>query len=329
MKGRIGFLINLHSGKKMQVEFLERARRTFVGYRCEFVFLSDLSDWENVALWQKDPEIKALVVVGGDGTANASLPYILGFQKPVAYLPGGTANDFARACGFENLDLQALKQAIESESTVRVDVLEVNGRPFLTAGGVGLPMQVSKHINHQRNASAAFRLAFRALRSQMYGFVALKKILHLQPTEQLPLHLTVSKKNSKEGSPNEESQKEENLRAPMVFFCNLGTIGKHLKLSPGSLWDDGQCEVLEVGENKSRWQVLHSLAHARFGHGLKNMRCWRGEEFSLKRTDGQDMAFFADGEVLALASRFDIRLRPKALTVFAHRLAAGRASGLK
>jgi YegS/Rv2252/BmrU family lipid kinase len=88
------------------------------------------------------PMVDRIVVAGGDGTLAAALPALLEVDRPLAVIPLGTANDFAR-----NLRLPARREAqlaLVAEGTVRrVDLGSVNGRPFLNAVSIGLGAAVA------------------------------------------------------------------------------------------------------------------------------------------------------------------------------------------
>jgi undecaprenyl-diphosphatase len=54
---------------------------------------------------------------------------------PLAVLPAGTLNHFARDVGLDTLEEAA--EAVDSGSAVEVDVAEVNGTPFLNTSSIG------------------------------------------------------------------------------------------------------------------------------------------------------------------------------------------------
>jgi diacylglycerol kinase (ATP) len=62
-----------------------------------------------------------IVIGGGDGTISKALPQLLKLKKPVAVLPLGTANDFARTIGLPADPLQAAEVALSGRKH-RIDV---------------------------------------------------------------------------------------------------------------------------------------------------------------------------------------------------------------
>src|SRR4051794_13814367 len=78
---------------------------------------------------------RALGVAGGDGSVAAAAAVALEHDLPLAVIPAGTLNHFARDVGVETPDDAA--DAVRSGSAVEVDVAEVNGTPFLNTASIG------------------------------------------------------------------------------------------------------------------------------------------------------------------------------------------------
>ncbi len=80
----------------------------------------------------------AVIAVGGDGTLNEALNGVLGSDAPLAVLPLGTANDFARQIGMPDDPREGLALLLEQEPRP-IDVGLLNGRAFLnvSSGGIG------------------------------------------------------------------------------------------------------------------------------------------------------------------------------------------------
>ena len=78
---------------------------------------------------------KALGVAGGDGSVAAAAAVALDHDMPLAVVPAGTLNHFARDVGLENP--QDAVDAVLAGDAVQVDVSEVNGTPFLNTSSIG------------------------------------------------------------------------------------------------------------------------------------------------------------------------------------------------
>ena len=84
-----------------------------------------------------DPGCDALLVGGGDGTISAAAEACFRGGKPLAVLPAGTMNLFARSLGVP-LGLDAALVALAAGTVQRVDIATANGRPFVHQYSVGI-----------------------------------------------------------------------------------------------------------------------------------------------------------------------------------------------
>jgi undecaprenyl-diphosphatase len=78
---------------------------------------------------------RALGVAGGDGSVAAAAAVALEHGLPLAVIPAGTLNHFARDVGL--LDPQDAVDAVLAGEAVTVDVADVNGTPFLNTSSIG------------------------------------------------------------------------------------------------------------------------------------------------------------------------------------------------
>jgi diacylglycerol kinase family enzyme/membrane-associated phospholipid phosphatase len=78
---------------------------------------------------------RALGVAGGDGSVAAAAAVAVAHGLPLAVLPAGTLDHFARDVGVRTLEAAA--DAVVSGQAVEVDVAEVNGTPFLNTASIG------------------------------------------------------------------------------------------------------------------------------------------------------------------------------------------------
>ncbi|HUQ03275.1 MAG TPA: diacylglycerol kinase family protein [Kofleriaceae bacterium] len=94
--------------------------------------------------------VDAVVAAGGDGTVSAVASALVGGDVPLAVLPLGTLNHFARDLGMPD-DLAEATRAIADGDRGRVDVGQVNGRTFVNNSSIGLyPLVVQARDAEQR-----------------------------------------------------------------------------------------------------------------------------------------------------------------------------------
>ena len=89
---------------------------------------------------------KALGVAGGDGSVAAAAAVALEHGLPLAVIPAGTLNHFARDVGLETP--QHAVDAVVAGEAVRVDVAEVNGTPFLNTSSIGSYPEMVRRRDH-------------------------------------------------------------------------------------------------------------------------------------------------------------------------------------
>ncbi len=88
-------------------------------------------------------EAELIVIGGGDGTVSTALSQLLKLKRPVAVIPLGTANDFARTLGLPSDPLEAAEIALNGREH-RIDVGLVNGKPYLNVASVGVASKVTE-----------------------------------------------------------------------------------------------------------------------------------------------------------------------------------------
>jgi diacylglycerol kinase family enzyme len=92
-----------------------------------------------------DEGVDAVVVYAGDGTLNEAANGLAGRTTPLAPLPGGSTNVFARALGYPKDTVPAaavLRRALLAGHTQRCAVGRVDGRRFLFNCGIGFDAAV-------------------------------------------------------------------------------------------------------------------------------------------------------------------------------------------
>ena len=91
-----------------------------------------------------EPGVDAVVAAGGDGTVSAVAAGLVASHVPLAILPTGTLNHFARDLSLPPA-LSAAARTIAAGVVAQVDVARVNGRTFLNNSSIGLyPRLVGK-----------------------------------------------------------------------------------------------------------------------------------------------------------------------------------------
>ncbi|MCK8604736.1 diacylglycerol kinase family lipid kinase [Leuconostoc citreum] len=133
---------------------------------------------KNLAKTLVDAEAVVLVI-GGDGTLNETLNGLLQIQRhqylPIAYIPTGTGNDFARACHIGSSDevINRLQQIVKPKM---INVGKIIGEAphqttqyFINNMGMGFDAAVVAQTNHSKWKTYFNKLHFGAM---SYAFTA-------------------------------------------------------------------------------------------------------------------------------------------------------------
>ena len=234
-----------------------------------------------------------VIVGGGDGTISAAAGTLAGTGTSLAILPLGTLNHFARDLGIP-MKLDEAAKVIAAGQTRVVDVAEVNGRTFINNSAIGLyPLMVIDRDLQQQRLGRSKRLAMvvAALR-------ALARFHHDRLT------LTV----------NDEQAR---LDTPLLFVGNndyridIGAPGHRDSLQDGKL-----CVL--VMRKKTRRGLIAASIRALLNRTRPDDMVRLDDVARLRvASRRKHLPISVDGEVTALTSPLDYRVRKRALKVIA------------
>ncbi|HVY43585.1 MAG TPA: diacylglycerol kinase family protein [Hyphomicrobiaceae bacterium] len=234
---------------------------------------------------------QALLVGGGDGTVSAAAGVAFRSGVPLAVLPAGTMNLFARSLGVP-LDLQAALESLASGTVGEVDIATANGRPFVHQFSVGIHpklVRLRQSLNYKSRIGkmlASLRAAIMAV-ARPPNFTA--EILTERGLERRRMAgLSVSNNPLGEG------------HLPHADALDRGVLGIYV-VKPLTWWVLAKLAFgLLCGRFRSLPDIIDRQARAatiRFPH---------------RKSDGLAVI---DGELIALPSRIDLAIHPRALRV--------------
>lgn len=234
---------------------------------------------------------RALVVVGGDGTLTGVVEALTGTDVPLALIPAGTGNDFARALGIPHHDPAAAADLVVDGVPCRVDVGEVRSageaHPFLTVAALGFDARVNERTNRLRWPKGALR----------YYLALVIELARLRP---VAFRLAVDD--------------EEMTDAPGILIAvgNTDSYGGGMPICRGAASDDGLLDVVHV-QPLGRLGLLRLFPRLLRGThmGLPQLRHRRARRVTVS---APDLVVYADGERVA-EGECVIGIRPRALTV--------------
>jgi len=246
MMKKVKFIYNPLAGEAIVPAYLDRivslyqrSHYSLIPYRLTF----EGDSFEQEIVHDLDDSYHHILVAGGDGTVNFMVNLLQNnnIDIPIAVLPTGTANDFARFIGMPTDILEGCKTILKGNSTA-IDVGLANGRYFINVLACGLFTEVSYRIP-TRVKNTFGRLA--------YFFGGLSE---LPKFKRLNLEISSDGGNYSGG-------------CLMLLVFNGQTAGQ-LRIAHTAELDDGLLEVVILKGEKTIVALAQALTHIRVGRNL-------------------------------------------------------------
>jgi diacylglycerol kinase (ATP) len=121
-------------------------------------------DGDPAAVLSAQPD--RVVVAGGDGSVGGAAQLAARLGVPLAVVPTGTANDFARSLGIPlDVEAAAALAAHQPAELRRVDLARADGRTFLNAASTGLSVLAARRAHDLKPQLGPLAYAVGALRA--------------------------------------------------------------------------------------------------------------------------------------------------------------------
>ena len=235
MKTKFIFIINHKSNESSKIAHFLRQN----GFH--FYSINPLEEMSSFLISKIKGGSFHFVICGGDGTINNFVNSIMKIPKVkrkkvrIGIIPCGRANDLARELELSKNPTRVLK-TISKNKIKKIDLIKVNGRYFITGGGVGLPAEVVSTIGNEDNK---MKRLFNLFKSKIY-YLAVLKILFF-------------------GSKGVFFNSKEHMA---ICVMNQGFIGKKFKISPESKNNDGLFEICFIEKKRgflANLKVIHKI----------------------------------------------------------------------
>ena len=234
----------------------------------------------------EEPGVRAVISVGGDGTAFEVASGVMNTGKPMGLIPAGTGNDFIKTAKIPKDPMEALEVALRGNAT-RVDMGRLDEGSFLNVCGTGFDVTVLDYAE-------SLKQRYRGLTPYFLGL--LKAIAHYKP-----VRLKV-----------EIDGKREEGEYLICSVANGRFIGGGIPICPAAELEDGKLDVVLV-ENVPRRRIPFYLPGLMMGRIL-NFRVARHVLAEEVRLEGENMRVNVDGEIFSM-ERVTFAIRKKALNL--------------
>ncbi len=229
-----------------------------------------------------------VIAWGGDGTINEVASQLVGTAAALGIVRAGSGNGLARELGIPTNPGQALAIALGGRER-RIDVGEIEGRPFLNVAGVGFDAAMAAEFNSLGGERRGpLRYTARALRA-MFGYVAGRYTVEV-----------------------DDRRLESN--ALVVAIANLPQYGSNAVIAPRAVPDDGMLDVVVVEERGALGRVGLGLRLLdRTIDKASGVTMLRGSR--VRVTGAGPLPFHVDGEPSLGGSTVSAAVRPRGLRV--------------
>lgn len=291
-------LVNPKAGRRAANREIERFCSILTAKRLNVTILSELgAAADRATQWHTERRLRALVGVGGDGTAaelvNRTMPGV-----PITLLAAGTANLLAKHFRLAR-NAEQLVRVVCDGHALQVDAGLASGRIFLLMAGCGLDADIVARV-HELRSSHDGHITY---------WTYLKPILHSVRSYQYPQFRVYC-------DPPEDGLTEEEgavIAARWLVVSNLPKYGWGVKFTPTADPTDGLLDLCGFAHG-SLWRELRFVAAAQLGLHERMADCISCRVRRLRIEADQPVPYQLDGDpggVLPL----DVEVLPRRLTL--------------
>ncbi|NLG48900.1 MAG: YegS/Rv2252/BmrU family lipid kinase [Chloroflexi bacterium] len=238
----------------------------------------------------RSAEVDVVGVYGGDGTVREFASGMVGSDKPLAILPGGTANALALSLGLP-LDLQEAASLVNSPHShlQAIDMGRVGDHYFTVAVGIGIPGMLAETVNREdKDRLGVLAYAFRSIQA-------------MRDSQAARYRITID---------NRPPIEQDGVACVIANSGNLGLL--NLPLASNISMTDGLLDVILIC--RADVDAILSLASSmvRQNESGAPFQHWQGREITISTNPSQ--AAQIDGETLDMGT-WRISVVPAALRV--------------
>jgi len=236
-------------------------------------------------------KVTSLVAAGGDGTVNLVARSAIEAELPLGILPLGKNNDIARSFN-PSLDLERSITAITERNYRQIDTMIVDKKLVVGSMSFGLLVQLQKELGDKAWPRFAFRRT--AWGSKIADSIKIRRVTLKMDSFRFDIQ-------------------------PTLLNINLLPYSLGLHLSPASLFDDQQAEIIfDVGcSNPVLGKFISHVYKGEYIYGSE-IRLLRGSVIHLHLVGKQQVLI--DGERVQLSvNEVEMKVGEKRLKLFCYK----------
>jgi diacylglycerol kinase family enzyme len=288
---KIALIVNLSAGSHKAGEFsFENIKKSMDETKLEYDIFN-IDKQGDLILNELKDKYDAVAAVGGDGTVNFTANILAGSDIPMAIIPAGTLNHFARDNKIP-LTLNEAVGVISKNNIKALDLASVNGHIFVNNSSLGLYALAVRERDKQQSKHGLGKWS-----AMLVAIISVFKRFPLYN-----IHL-------------ETKDKAEGFRSPIIFVGNNEYRLDPLSLGERESMDKGILSVY-IARCKTRFGILKLVIAALFN------RLSLSENFEMKlvkeariesRKKGLHVSY--DGEVKFMETPIIYKILPKHIKV--------------
>ena len=225
--------------------------------------------------------IKAIIIIGGDGTIHDAINGLRKTPINIGFIPGGSGNDFARGCKIKDNPVKLLESIVQGKGEIDYwfGSYEMKGskKRFANNIGFGFDAEVAKRANESKYKGF---LSKWGLGNISYLFALLHILFSFKPKD-----ITISY-NGKKRVIND---------CWMITISNHPYYGGGMKIIPTAKIQSDILPVLII-HSISKWKVLILFLTVFTGQHLRFKEIELFETEKIHISSEEEVYFHADGE---------------------------------
>lgn len=239
-------------------------------------------------------QVKAVAVVGGDGTVQSIVGELAGSNIPLGIIPAGSGNDFARALGIPLTPEKALDYLLTG-AIQKIDIAQSGNKTYTTIVGIGIDGKIAQTVNRSR-----YKKWLNMLRLGRLAYV----ISLLQILARYRPHTV-----------NIKVDEVETIFSDvwLIAVANIPNYGGGMNICPEASYTDGVFDICIV-HGISRFEALRLLPLVFIGKHIFRPGISMLQGQKVKISSSSPMLATGDGEIIG-ETPIDISIRKQAIHI--------------